>query len=43
VFSDARIARVRIVTGDANPGVDDTRKDIVMMDDFLYGEPQALP
>ena len=43
VFPDARIARVRIVTGDANPGVADTKKDIVMMDDFLYGEPQALP
>ena len=43
VFPDARIARVRIVTGDANPGVDDTVKDIVMMDDFIYGEPQALP
>jgi hypothetical protein len=43
VFDDPRIARVRITTGDANPGVDDARKDIVMMDDFIYGEPQPLP
>jgi len=44
VFSDARIARVRITTGDIAPGPgDDERHDIVMMDDFIYGEPQALP
>jgi hypothetical protein len=43
VFTDARIARVRITTGDKAPGGDDTaRRDIVMMDDFLYGEPQAI-
>ena len=43
-FNDARIARVRITTGDAAPGPDDDSKnDIVMMDDFIYGEPQALP
>jgi hypothetical protein len=41
VFPDARIARVRIQTGDTEPGPDDDGKDIVMMDDFLYGEPQA--
>jgi hypothetical protein len=43
VFDDARIARVRIVTGNAELGKDDTRhRDIVVMDDFLYGEPQAI-
>jgi hypothetical protein len=43
VFADARIARVRITSGDKAPGGDDsTRRDIVMMDDFLYGEPQAI-
>jgi hypothetical protein len=42
VFGDARIARVKITTGDRAPGADDTRRDIVMMDDFLYGEPQAI-
>ena len=42
VFGDARIARVKITAGDAAPGPDDDRKDIVMMDDFLYGEPTAL-
>jgi hypothetical protein len=43
VFDDARIARVRITTGDVAPGPDDDKKDIVMMDDFIYGEPQPLP
>lgn len=43
-FNDARIARVRITTGNAVPGPDDDKKnDIVMMDDFIYGEPKALP
>jgi hypothetical protein len=44
VFNDARIARVRITTGDTAPGPDDDRKnEVVMMDDFIYGEPHALP
>ena len=43
VFEDARIARVRITTGNTALGPDDDEKhDIVMMDDFLYGEPQEL-
>ena len=43
-FNDARIARVRIKTGDVAPGPDDDNKtEIVMMDDFIYGEPQPLP
>ncbi len=43
VFEDARIARVRIKTGDVAPGPDDNEKhDIVMMDDFIYGEPKPL-
>lgn len=43
VFSDARIARVRILAGSVAPGPDDsTKREIVMMDDFIYGEPQAL-
>jgi len=43
VLDDARIAKVRIVT-DAAPGGDDTdNRDIVVMDDFIYAEPQALP
>ena len=42
-FADARIASVRITTGDSAPGPDDDEKhDIVMMDDFIYGEPQPL-
>jgi hypothetical protein len=44
LFGDARIAQVRIVAGDAAPGPDDDgKRDIVMMDDFIYGEPQPLP
>ena len=44
VFDDARIARVRITSGNVAPGTDDVgKRDIVMMDDFLYGEPQPLP
>jgi hypothetical protein len=43
VFDDARIARVRITTGNVAPGPDDDgTQDIVMMDDFIYGEPQPL-
>ncbi len=42
VFDDARIAHVRITVG-ATPGPDDSRKlDVVMMDDFIYGEPQSI-
>jgi hypothetical protein len=38
------IARVRITTGDTAPGPnDDAKNDIVVMDDFIYGEPQPLP
>ncbi len=41
VFDDARIARVRIKSGNVAPGPDDDRKhDVVVMDDFIYGEPQ---
>ena len=44
VFDDARIASVVIKTGDVAPGPnDDRRHDIVMMDDFIYGEPQLIP
>jgi hypothetical protein len=43
VFDDARIARVQIISGNVAPGPDDDEKnDFVVMDDFLYGEPQAL-
>lgn len=42
VFNDARIARVRITTGGV-PGPDDSRtQDVVMLDDFIYGEPQPI-
>ena len=41
VFPDARIARVRIISGNVAPGADDNGKqDVVMMDDFFYGEPR---
>ena len=42
-FDDARIARVRISTGNAVPGADDERPtDVVVMDDFIFGEPQLV-
>jgi hypothetical protein len=42
-FDDARIASVRITAGNVAPGPnDDAQHDIVMMDDFIYGEPQIL-
>ena len=43
-FNDARIASVRITAGNTAPGPDDDSKnDVVVMDDFIYGEPTALP
>ncbi len=43
VFDEPVIARVRIRTGDERPGRDDTRqRDIVVMDDFIYGEPVEI-
>ena len=43
MFDEARVAFVRIRTGNALPGADDNRKrDVVMMDDFIYGEPQEI-
>jgi hypothetical protein len=42
VFDEPLITRVRITTGNTAPGPDDdVNQDIVMMDDFIYGEPQA--
>jgi hypothetical protein len=43
VFDDARIARVRITSGSVAPGVDEGgKRELVMMDDFIYSEPQPL-
>jgi hypothetical protein len=43
-FNDARIASVRITAGNVAPGPDDNKEnDVVMMDDFIYGEPHQLP
>ena len=42
-FDDPRVARVRISTGNAVPGADDERpRDVVVMDDFIFGEPQFV-
>jgi hypothetical protein len=42
-FNDPRIASVRIVAGNVAPGPnDDDTNDVVMMDDFIYGEPHHL-
>jgi hypothetical protein len=43
VFADPTIAYVRIIAGDVPPGVDDEPgRDVVMMDDFIYGEPKPI-
>jgi len=43
-FNDARIASVRITAGNVAPGPDDDKEnDVVMLDDFIYGEPHQLP
>jgi hypothetical protein len=49
VFDSALVARVRITSGEAAldaTGKDLSRggtRDLVVMDDFIYGEPQLLP
>jgi hypothetical protein len=44
IFDDARIVRVRITAGSAAAGPSEFDfLDVVMMDDFIYGEPQPLP
>jgi hypothetical protein len=41
VFEDARIARIKIVSGNIEPGpYDEKRSDVVVMDDFIFGEPR---
>jgi len=43
-FNDPRIASVRIIAGNTAAGPDDDESnDVVMMDDFIYGEPHKLP
>jgi hypothetical protein len=41
-FDDARIASIRITMDHAPGPNDDKDHDIVMMDDFIYGEPQSV-
>ena len=44
LFDAPVIASVRITSGNVAPGPnDDPNHDIVVMDDFVYGEPQAVP
>jgi hypothetical protein len=42
-FNDPRIVTVRIIAGNVAPGPnDDDANDMVMLDDFIYGEPHKL-
>src|SRR5689334_7114630 len=42
-FTDPRIASVRIIAGNVAPGPNDgSGIDVVMMDDFIYGEPHHI-
>lgn len=43
VFDEPVIASLRITSGDVAPGPSDDGNDVVMMDDFIYGEPQPVP
>jgi len=44
VFPEPRVAFVRITTGRKDPGeAPDPKVDLVVMDDFIYGEPQMIP
>jgi hypothetical protein len=44
VFPEPRIASVRIITGRNEPDKGlDPKVDLVVMDDFIYGEPQMIP
>ncbi len=43
-FTDNRIAKVKIRSGSQPLGEEESgRKDLIVMDDFIYGEPQAIP
>jgi len=43
LFDGPREASVRISAGNVAPGANDSsRRDVVMMDDFIYGEPQPI-
>lgn len=43
-FTDRRVGKVRIISGNVAPGPTDSPPgtDVVVMDDFIYGEPQAV-
>jgi hypothetical protein len=48
VFPSPVVARVRVISGDTPVGPDDnvhgagSKRDVVAMDDFIYGEPHAI-
>jgi hypothetical protein len=42
-WTNERIGRVRITSGNQVLGPGNTQTDLVVMDDFIYGEPAAVP
>lgn len=43
VFDRAEVARVRVTIGGSGDPLDPNASDAVVMDDFIYGEPQPVP
>jgi hypothetical protein len=44
VFPEPRMAAVRVITGHDVPSKgSEPKQDFVVMDDFIYGEPQMIP
>ena len=43
LFGEPIVSRVRITSGNQLLGAGNTQQDLVVMDDFIFGEPRAVP